>query len=685
MTIENRDMHTYNCDVFITNKDNVYEVPITNGLEISWERKGVAGKCTFTVIQEEDGEIQFEEGDTVRVRISQRWMFYGFIFTLSRSKDRAVKITCYDQLRYLKAKESAVFINKSVGEIVTMIANDRRLNKGVIRDSKYKIPTITKENSTYFDMIMTAIEKTTQATGEIFILYDKFGKLTLCPLKHMYRNVIIDANVIGDFDYESTIDKQTYNVIRVGYKSKKDGSTVYQTWKDEKSIARWGMLQLTEKANSSFNAVTVGNQLLNMYNSKTKTLKIKNAMGANEVVAGAVVMVNLNLGDMTLSNNMVVDAVTHRVEDGLYSMDLELIGGEFVSTRGVTTDQASNNSTSNSSAGSTVVGAKDWGHGVTAEMMNKVLKGPLAGRGEQFVKLGNAFGVNPMFVAMMIRIESRPTMNSGLALKGNNFGGINAIKGFPTITMGGRAYAKFSNIDEGLEQQFRLLGVRYIHDWKKKSIKDIIMTYAPPHENDSTGYINSLKNFYKQNTGVTWNESLLGNGVSSLEEGRRRMTMRSEVGNTGNSSNSGIDGLYPPHVVEARKHIGKNWNEMRKLGRMTGGLWCCDFTVFCMKKAGNMPVGDTSSTRDLHGKFEAKGKAKHLNSAWSYTPKSGDIIFFNNGSSRAGAKKIDHVGIVEKVDGSKITTIEGNAGRYLNVCRNTYWVGQKKITGYGIM
>lgn len=530
-------MHTYNCDVFITNKDNVYQVPITNGLEISWERKGVAGKCTFTVIQEEDGEIQFEEGDTVRVRISQRWMFYGFIFTLSRGKDRAVKITCYDQLRYLKAKESAVFVNKSVGEIVTMIANDRRLNKGTIRDSKYKIPTITKENSTYFDMIMTAIEKTTEATGEIFILYDRFGKLTLCPLKHMYRNVIIDANVIGDFEYESTIDKQTYNVIRVGYKSKKDGALVYAPFKDQKNINKWGILQMTAKAENSFQAQTVGHQLLTMYNSKTRTLKIKNAMGANEVVAGAIVMVDLDLGDIKLSNNMVVDAVTHRVEDGLYSMDLELIGGEFVSTRGVTTDQASNNSTSNSSAGSTVVGAKDWGHGVTAEMMNKVLKGPLAGRGEQFVKLGNAFGVNPMLVAMMIRIESYPTMNSGLALRGNNFGGIRwpsktttyARQHYTKIHMGGKDYVKFPSVDAGLEYQFYLLATSYIRSGYK-SIHDIVMRYAPPSDgNNSTQYINNLKTFYKQNTGVTWNEGLLGNGVSSMDEGRNRMTMRRDI------------------------------------------------------------------------------------------------------------------------------------------------------------
>lgn len=557
MTIENRDIHSYNCDVFITHDKNIYQVPISNGLEIAWERKGVAGKCTFSIVQEKFGEIQFEEGDLVRVRISKTWMFYGYIFTLNRNKERVIKVTCYDQLRYLKAKESAVFINKSVGEIVTMIANDRKLQKGVIRDSKYKIPTITKENSSYFDMIMTAIEKTTEATGEIFILYDKFGKLTLCPLKHMKRNVVIDASVIGDFEYESTIDKKTYNVIRVAYKSKADGATVYNTMKDVKNIAKWGMLQLTVKANNSFRSSTVGQQMLSLYNSKTKTLKIKNAMGANEVVAGAVIMVNLDLGDMKLTNNMVVDSVTHRVEDGLYSMDLALIGGEFVSTRGVTSDQAtkSENERTNASgsSGGYVVGAPDWGHGVSAEMMNRVLKGPLAGRGEQFVKLGNAYGVNPMIVAMIIRIESRPSMNSGLALRGNNFGGINAIRGFPTITMGGRAYAKFPSVDVGVEQQFRLLGVRYIHDWKKRSIRDIIMTYAPPHENNSNAYINNLKNFYRQYTGVTWNEGLLGNGVSSVEEAHRRMSIRTPSAKTNGASWSSI----PSNSNEVIEHAIK--------------------------------------------------------------------------------------------------------------------------------
>lgn len=686
--IENRDIHSYNCDVYINHNNNIYQVPILNGLEITFERKGVAGKCTFSII---GGGPEFEEGDSVKVRISKTWMFYGYIFTKSRSSDGVIKITCYDQLRYLKNKESIVFVNKSVGEIVKALANDRKLSLGAIRDSKYKIPSITKENATYFDIIMTAIEATTQATGEIFILYDRVGKLTLCPLKHMHRNVVIDSTVIGDFDYESTIDKQTYNMVRVGYKNSAGGIT-YQTWKDQKNIDRWGMLQLTEKADSSWNAVSIGAALLNMYNSKTRTLKIKNAMGAVEVVAGAVILVNLNLGDMTISNNMVVDAVTHRIEDGLYSMDLELIGGEFVSTRGVQTE--TNNSKRGEHGSETITtGAKDWGHGITAEMMNKVLKGPLAGKGELFVKLGNAFGVNPMLVAMIIRIESYPTMNSGLALKGNNFGGITwtnnknnyAAQHYDKIWMGDRYYVKFPSVDKGIEYQFYLLGRTYINDWKKKSIHDIIMTYAPPYENDSAGYIRSLKNFYKQNTGTAWKESLLGEGVTSMEDGRNKMNQTTTTAlSTQSGAYSSLDKAGSKAAKIGMGLLGKGIgaSEFRGYG-FHNYAWCADFVCYCQKKAGTYPFNQWISGCDyMYSEYKKKGKLLPAGSI----PKPGDVIFFwSSGGSQSRAYS-NHVGLVVECDGHTICSVEGNSGRKLVVTSNRYGLKGgpgNKIVGIG--
>jgi hypothetical protein len=66
------------------------------------------------------------------------------------------------------------------------------------------------------------------------------------------------------------------------------------------------------------------------------------------------------------------------------------------------------------------------------------------------------------------------------------------------------------------------------------------------------------------------------------------------------------------------------------------------------------------------------------------TPNPGDVIFYDWDDSGKGDNKgwSDHVGIVEKVAGGKITVIEGN---YSNaVKRRNLAVGGKYIRGYGV-
>ncbi len=68
----------------------------------------------------------------------------------------------------------------------------------------------------------------------------------------------------------------------------------------------------------------------------------------------------------------------------------------------------------------------------------------------------------------------------------------------------------------------------------------------------------------------------------------------------------------------------------------------------------------------------------------SYTPKKGDVIFYDwdddgNGDCTGWS---DHVGIVEKVSGSTITVIEGNSSN--TVKRRTIQVNGRYIRGYGV-
>ena len=68
----------------------------------------------------------------------------------------------------------------------------------------------------------------------------------------------------------------------------------------------------------------------------------------------------------------------------------------------------------------------------------------------------------------------------------------------------------------------------------------------------------------------------------------------------------------------------------------------------------------------------------------AYTPKAGDVIFYDWEDSGAGDNKgnADHVGIVEKVSGTTITVIEGNKNNAVE--RRTLQVNGRYIRGYGV-
>ena len=51
--------------------------------------------------------------------------------------------------------------------------------------------------------------------------------------------------------------------------------------------------------------------MLELYNKKTRKLKITNAIGDNRVRAGSLIVVQLDLGDIKVQNFMLVEKVKH--------------------------------------------------------------------------------------------------------------------------------------------------------------------------------------------------------------------------------------------------------------------------------------------------------------------------------------------------------------------------------------
>jgi len=313
--------------LLIQNGNTIYEPVVEDGVVWSTERKGVPGKLTFNVIK--DDVINFTEGNQVTLRINDKGVFHGFVFTKKRNKDGIISVTAYDQLRYLKNKWTYQYQNKRADEVVKMIADDFLLKTGTLENTGYRISR-TEDNETLFDIIQNALDITVMNTKELYVLYDDFGKLTLRNIKNMKVNLLIDEETAETFDYTTSIDEETYNKIVLYYKDEESKNRKFYSVKDEANIKAWGVLQFYDELKEGENGQEKANTLLKLYNQKTRNLTIREVLGDIRVRAGSMVMVRLNLGDVFVNNWMFVEKCKHTFKSQEHRMDLTLRGGEFV-------------------------------------------------------------------------------------------------------------------------------------------------------------------------------------------------------------------------------------------------------------------------------------------------------------------------------------------------------------------
>lgn len=303
--------------------------------EIVWttERKGVPGKLTFSVLA--DDVLDFSEGSAVRLRENNDKIFFGFVFKQQRDRGKIINVTAYDQLRYLKNKDTIVYENKTADQFLRMIAADYGLNTGELENTRYVIESRVEENSSLFDMVQNALDLTLTNTGDMYVLYDDFGKLTLRHLSSMAVGrpgayLMVDEETGENFSYTSSIDDSTYNKIKLTYDNEETGfREVYMT-QDSVNINKWGILQYFDTLSKGENGQAKADTLLKLYNKKTRNLKLTKVLGDNRVRAGSMIVVNLDLGDMKLKNFMLVESCKHTYKEGEHWMALTMRGGEFV-------------------------------------------------------------------------------------------------------------------------------------------------------------------------------------------------------------------------------------------------------------------------------------------------------------------------------------------------------------------
>lgn len=316
------------------NAGKKYEVSNIVDGEITWttERVGVAGKLTFTVIKE--GEIIFHEGDQVRCEVDGVPIFLGYVFSKDKNREK-IAVTCYDMLRYLKAKQSYQIKDMNLGDVISLIAKDFNLTVGELADTGYVMPKKRYEAKTLFDIITDCQYQTLLKTGVVYNVFDKAGALTMKKAEDMKVPLIISSvasdggeRILTDYRYKTSIDEDTYNVVKLVWPNKKSGKGEVYSSKDDDGINLWGKLQFYEKLDGEFDEAKVRDRveyLLNYFCQVRRTLKLE-ALGNTSIRAGSMIELYMpDLGDVALHKTLLVNSCTHKISSHSHTMSLEMI------------------------------------------------------------------------------------------------------------------------------------------------------------------------------------------------------------------------------------------------------------------------------------------------------------------------------------------------------------------------
>ena len=310
------------------NQNKRYDISeITTDVSIAFVRTGTATKMDFTVLK--DNIVVYHEGDSVEFYDEDIPVFKGYIFTKTINEKNEIKTVAYEQLRYLKAKQSYAFKGETLKQIITIIANQLKLQVGEIEDIQYRTPYYYHEDKGLFDIITHHVSQAKLQAGTEINFFDDFGKLTVKRADNMISKYKIGVESFATgYNYKTDIDSETYNLIKLVRPNKSTGKADLYIAKNEENIKKWGVLQYYEVMNENLNAAQIKdylNLLFNYSNKVFRTLSLE-AIGIPGLRAGNTIYIDIpTIGDISINKSLLIDSVKHKYKNSEHTMSLEMV------------------------------------------------------------------------------------------------------------------------------------------------------------------------------------------------------------------------------------------------------------------------------------------------------------------------------------------------------------------------
>lgn len=270
----------------------------------------------FSTVGTSEGLIS--DGDAVSFAFGGKNLFYGYVFSVGY-EGGLTRVKCFDQLRYLKNRDSFVFTGKA-SELVALIAKKYGLRAGPIEDTGFTIPRTVYEN-TLADIISDALTLTLEQTGKRYILSDEGGSLTLKRATADSESVMLDPGNIGSYTKRFSIDGGVYNRVAAAVDDAKTGVRSLFVADDPEKEKRWGVLQYYKKLDPAQDPSDTAKKLLKVYSRENVTVTALGCAGSGAVRGGSVVKFS---EDGKAYSAMRVGSVEHIFSGGIHLMDLKM-------------------------------------------------------------------------------------------------------------------------------------------------------------------------------------------------------------------------------------------------------------------------------------------------------------------------------------------------------------------------
>lgn len=314
--------------------------------EVQWEtsRKGSPGQLTFTCLG--DGNLTLLHGDEVYMAEQDELtsavtdIFKGRIFTISHGGDNKIKVTAYDQLRYLKNTHSIVLNALPAEDAVYALVKEAGLKNFSAQQTHCYLSGYIGDGKTLFDMVQDIVDQV-MTKGDLYVLYDDCGTLFFKNINSLTFPMLIDDGTCENYEFESSIDSDAYNEVVLACNNKDVGGTSFFTAENVIHKQQWGgTLRKYQNVDALSDAKAKASAMLDMYGHVVRHLTIKNALGyygtksyqgvaAKGIRAGNKIYVKINTGEVLQDGWLVAEHCTHKWKGRYHSMDLELGGGVF--------------------------------------------------------------------------------------------------------------------------------------------------------------------------------------------------------------------------------------------------------------------------------------------------------------------------------------------------------------------